>query len=241
MKALVIGTWPETVAKVDIAIRLRWVDANILVAADPDRGMELVEAEQPDVLLYFCDSNGPSIDGFIRELRAFSDVPLVVMEREGGGEYMEEIIALESGADEYIHHTAGIVDLVARLVALLRRASRTMVRDEGLPLNSGPLTLDPTTYEVALDSRRLSLTPTEFKLLHILLKNRGNVVTHESLAHSLWGDQMDGTTLVKKYVQRLRSKLGDDPQTPQWIANIYGVGYRFLGARDVALEEISAD
>ncbi len=63
------------------------------------------------------------------------------------------------------------------------------------------------------------------------LNNRGQVVTHEFLVSSLWGDRVDSSALVKKYIQRLRRKLADDPQNPKWIANVYGVGYRFLGSR----------
>ena len=237
MKVLFVGSEPNTVAKVDVAVRLRWVDARILVAAEPERGLELVELEQPDVLLYCCSDPGPSpVEKFIQALRAFSDIPLVVMEREGGGEYMEEVKALESGADDYIHHTAGVVDLVARLVAILRRAHGSLVQNEGQPLSSGPLSLDPATYEVALNGSRLSLTATEFKVLHLLLKNRGNVVTHDFLARSLWGDQTESAGLMKKYVQRLRSKLEDDPQEPRWIASVYGVGYRFLGGHSQVSE-----
>lgn len=228
MKVLFIGTEPEAAAKADVAVRLRWVDAKILVAGEPELGLELVEREQPDVVLLQA---GSSLNGFIEELRAFSDVPLVVLESEGGGEYLEEIKALESGADEYIRHSASIIDLVARLVALIRRAQRANISGPGQPLSSGALTLDPVTYEVFLDGKRLSLTSTEFKILHTLLNNRGGVVTHDSLSSSLWGDQVDSSSLVKKYIQRLRAKLGDTAQNPQWIASVHGVGYRLLGAR----------
>ena len=94
---------------------------------------------------------------------------------------------------------------------------------------SGALLLNPATYEVLLHGKRMALTSTEFRLLHLLLKNRGTVATHRFLELALWGDRVDSSALVKKYIQRLRRKLGDDPQEPEWIANVYGVGYRFLG------------
>ena len=108
---------------------------------------------------------------------------------------------------------------------------RTEVNGEGKLLSSGSLTLDPTTYEVFLDGARLTLTSTEFRLLHLFLNNRGTVVSHDFLAKSLWGDRVDSSALVKKYIQRLRRKLSDEPQNPEWIANVHGVGYRFLGPR----------
>ena len=81
------------------------------------------------------------------------------------------------------------------------------------------------------------LTSTEFRLLHLLLDNRGNVVSHDFIARSLWGEQVDSSALVKKYIQRLRRKLDDDPQNPKWIANVYGVGYRILDNGAPAEEE----
>ena len=168
---------------------------------------------------------------FIKDLRALSDVPLIVLEAEAGGGDLEEAKALESGADNYIRQPASIVNVVARLVAVIRRSRRTDPAGAGQPLSTGALTLDPASYEVFLNGSRLSLTSTEFRLLHLLLNNRGQVVTHEFLVSSLWGDRGDSSALVKKYIQRLRRKLADDPQNPKWIANVYGVGYRFLGSR----------
>ena len=153
---------------------------------------------------------------------------------------MDEVKALESGADDYIQRSAGLVNLVARLVALIRRVRRIDLSRAGRPLSFGSLTLDPATYEVFLKSKGLSLTSTEFRLLHVFLANRGAVVSHEFLAQSLWGDQVDSSALVKKYIQRLRRKLGDDPQSPQWIANVHGVGYRILGPREPLTEEAGA-
>jgi len=73
------------------------------------------------------------------------------------------------------------------------------------------------------------LTSTEFRLLHLLVKNRGTVVAHQTLERALWGGYMDSSKLVKKYVQRLRRKLGDHAREPVWIASVHGVGYRFIG------------
>ena len=89
--------------------------------------------------------------------------------------------------------------------------------------------INPATYEVFLNDGRITLTSTEFRLLHLLLKNRGMVVARRVLEQSLWGDQVGSYGLVKKYVQRLRLKLGDNARNPIWIASIHGVGYRFIG------------
>ena len=240
MKVLLIGAEPETAEKVNLAARLRWPDAIIHVAAEPDKGLHLVEEHEPDVVMFQSDPGGWPIDRFIQELRAFSDVPLIILEPEGGGGQMDEVRALESGADDYILRSAGIIDLVARLVALIRRAKIMEPSPVDSLLSSGSLTLDPATFEVYLNGRSLSLTSTEFRMLHLLLKNRGQVVTHDFLARSLWGDRVDSSPLAKKYVQRLRRKLGDGGKNPQWIANVYGVGYRMVQRRVPAPEETRA-
>jgi DNA-binding response OmpR family regulator len=103
------------------------------------------------------------------------------------------------------------------------------VRESEGPLSSGKLFINPATYEVYLGEERVTLTSTEFRLLHLLVKNRGMVVAHQTLERALWGEDVDSSRLVKKYVQRLRRKLGDDAREPQWIASVHGVGYRFIG------------
>ena len=88
------------------------------------------------------------------------------------------------------------------------------------------MSLDPTTYEVALANKWLPLTTTEFRLSHFLMKNRGAFVAHQTMERALWSGRRG---IAKKYVQRLRGKLDDDPKEPQWIASVHGVGYRFTG------------
>jgi DNA-binding response OmpR family regulator len=231
MKVLFIGTDTQAATKVNLGVRLRWPDAEILFSADEDDGLEAVEHQNLDVIIYQSDLTTQPIEQFIENLRSFCDLPLIVLEGEEGGGFMEEVKALESGADDYIRSSAEIVDLVARLVALIRRVKRTDLSNEDRPLSHGALTIIPATYEVFLNDMRLSLTSTEFRMLHLLMKNRGNVVTHGFIARSLWGDSVDSSALVKKYVQRLRRKIGyasEDADCPDCIVNVHGVGYRML-------------
>lgn len=231
MRVLLIGTESEVAEKANLAIRLRWPDAAVLVAAVTADSFEVVEREEPSLVLYQANTADGSPEKFIHELRAFSDVPLIVLEQQAGEQALDQVKALESGADDYIPRSAGIIDLVARIVALMRRVRRVGFTGESHLLSSGSLLLDPATYEVFLHGNRLTLTATEFRLLHVLLNHRGTVITHELLETSLWGDRVDRAALVKKYIQRLRRKLGDDPRNPQWIANVHSVGYRFVGPR----------
>ena len=123
------------------------------------------------------------------------------------------------------------ISLIARMVALTRRTRRSSTEQQPT-LSNGPLTVDPASYEVFLHGRRLTLTPTEFRMLYLLLNNRGNVLSREFIARSIWGDQVDSTALVKKYIQRLRRRLNDTAQDPRWIANVHGVGYKLLALRE---------
>ena len=80
-----------------------------------------------------------------------------------------------------------------------------------------------------MDGRPLALTATEYRLLYLLVRNKGGVVFHGMIAQPIWGDRVDSGPLIKKYIQRLRQKLGDDSQNPQWIVNVRGIGYKFIG------------
>ena len=91
--------------------------------------------------------------------------------------------------------------------------------------------INPATFELFLDDRLVPVTSTELKLLHMLMKSHGNVVTHQVLERTIWGEQVDSSGLVKKYIQRLRHKIGDTADDPTWIASVHGVGYRFIGPK----------
>ena len=123
------------------------------------------------------------------------------------------------------------MELLARITAVLRRSQVRASEGAGEALRVGDLLICPASYEVYLDERPVHLSPTEFRLLHTLVRHRGVVVTHGVLQQAIWGDVSGGTPeVVKKYVQRLRRKLGDDPAHPHWIVTLPGVGYRFVGA-----------
>ena len=230
MKTLFVGNDPDIEERVAIATRLRWPDTELVTTSGPADGLDVLERQLPDIVLLQSDADRQSGTSFVQEVRAFSDVPLIVLEHQPGGGDLDEVRALELGADDYIRRSAGIIEIVARMMALLRRVGR--VKSSGLDqtLSSGTLTLNRASYEVYLDGRRLDLTPTEFRLLHLLLANRGNVVTREFLARSIWGDEVDSSGLVKKYIQRVRRRLDDSAENPRWIASVHGVGYRLVGA-----------
>ena len=196
MKILLAGASPSILVKVEVALRLRWSDVHVLAPMDLETALETVEEEDPEVVLLQPSALGWPLEGFIQRLRAFSMVPLVVLEG---------------------------------IVALLRRVQRSEFPADQR-ISSGGLFLDPSTYEVHLHNQKVGLTFTEFRLLYLLVQNRGAVLSHTTISQQIWGDEVDSSGLAKKYIQRIRRKLGDDPRSPRWIASIHGVGYRFLGA-----------
>jgi len=228
MKAVYIGVDPRATELANLAFRLRWPDADTLVASTGGDGLQLIERESPDIVLIHSDLTDMPLNRIIKELREFTKVPLMVLGDRTDD--MEVVTSLEMGADDYVQLPCDLTELMVRIWALLRRSGMTPTEpDSGGPLTCGPLSINPSTYEVFLDDRRIVLTSTEFRLLHLLVRNKGTVVGRNTLERSLWGDKTDSYGLVKKYIQRLRSKLGDNARQPIWIASIHGVGYRFIG------------
>ena len=236
MKILLIGTDPATAEMALLSLRLRWPEAQAVIATLASEGVDLVERELPDVIILQPNAADRSIFETIEDIRRFSEVPLMVLGGENGE--VEAIKALELGADDYMRSPYGFVEMVARIMSLMRRLQGSdSLRNPESPIFSGALVINPATYDVSLNGERLTITPTEFKLLYLLVKNRGMVVTHRFLERALWGDRVDSASLVKKYVQRLRKKLSDEARNPQWIASVHGTGYRFVGPKEKIDEE----
>lgn len=208
-----------------LALRLRWPDLKPFVAAEADLGLQAIEEEGPDLAILCEDLVDMSIWEIIREIRRFSDLPIIVAAE--GGDEMEVVKAFELGADDYIRMPCNLMVVMARVVALLRRVGIGSQHDNESPIQCGRLMLNPATYEVFLGEHRLILTPTEFRLLHLLAKNRHITLTQEFIQRAIWADDIETGSTLKKYVQRLRKKLGDDARNPTWIRTVHGVGYRF--------------
>ena len=227
MRLLCIGLKDEVVEQTRLALEMRWPELRLDKADTGISGVDVARRKSPDMVMIQHTFRDTGLQDVIRSLRRQTDKPIIVWGVEQGE--MEAVAALESGADEYIRASCGLMELVARTVALLRRAQLFPSNEAASPASSGTLHLDPRTMEVSLAGSKLDLTPTEFRLLQALMRNRGSVVTRRFLEQNLWDSRSDAASLVKKYVQRLRMKLGDDSAAPSWIANVPGVGYRFVG------------
>ncbi len=228
MRAALVGADTRVADLATLAIHLRWPEVTPIVATSATEALDLIARESLDVVLLHPDIGDGTPAEFIRDIRELTHVPLLVLADQG--DETEVVAALEAGADDYLRLPCDLTEIMTRIWALVRRAELQAPADEvGGPLRSGPLSLDPTTYGVSLAEKWLPLTKTEFRLLHFLMKNRGAVVAHQTMERALWSGRMGSSKIAKKYVQRLRGKLADDPKEPHWIASVHGVGYRFIG------------
>lgn len=233
MKVLCLGTDSMSIEQMQLAIRFRWPDASFSIAPTPDEALAAIESEGMDLVVVIARSSRIVVSTFCSELREFSDVPLIVMGDSEGEYSLDDVKALEAGADDFIRSSAGLAELVARVVALIRRAQAQGSSPSGTVLQSGDLLINPATYEVFLDGRRVNMTATEFNLLHLLIRNKGSVVRHRMIERALWGDNVDSSALVKKYVHRLRRKLEEASNGEhEYIRSVYSIGYLFVATRE---------
>jgi len=227
LKVLIIEDDPNALETISLAFEIRWPGTAILPAADGRSGLRLVRTEYPDVVI--LDLGLPDIDGMevLKEIRSFSDVPILIVTARG--EQTSKLRGLELGSDDYIVKPFDPLELLTRVKAILRRASGSGLRPVEKPFACGDLTINFASREVTLKGQPLKLTPTEYDLLCHLATNEGRVLSHRTLLEKVWGaEYVDSPDFVKKYVYRLRQKIGDDPQNPTMILSERGVGYRLV-------------
>lgn len=236
-KAVFIGADPQVAEIVRLGICLRWPDVTPMIATTGTRGLELVKEESPDLILLRPDFPDKSLPEIIRELRAFSDVPLVVLNHQTNE--LEPVTALEAGADEYIQLPCELSELTFKVWSLMRRNGSRKPGKTKETLVSGDLTVDPSTHEVTLRDQRLSLTPAEFQLTYLLVKSDGAVVSKADIEKELSNAGLGAAGSVKQHIMRLRRKFQDNAKNPKWFANVPGIGYRFIGGQNSGEEQNS--
>jgi DNA-binding response OmpR family regulator len=211
-----------------IVRELEAVGYNVIHAVDGVQALEMHARHQPDLLI--LDWMLPRLDGLevLRQIRQESPIPVLMLTARD--EEADRVIGLEVGADDYLPKPFGMRELIARVRALLRRIKRVqqiLTADRAnaeTALNYGPLRLDPEAYRATLDGERLDLTPTEFELLHLLLRNPGRAFSRTYLLDAVWGETYaTGDRSADNAILRLRRKLGDLGKT---IETVWGVGYR---------------
>ncbi|MBT98489.1 MAG: hypothetical protein CL902_07670 [Dehalococcoidia bacterium] len=233
-KAVFIGADPQVAEIARLGICLRWPDVTPMVALTGTSGLELVREETPDLVLMRPDFQDKPLAEVIRELRDFSDVPLVVLDHPTND--LESVTALEAGAGGYIELPCELSELTFMVSSLMRRTGSRKSGKSTETLVVGDLHVDPSTHEVFLNDEPVSLTPAEFHLTHLLVKNNGAVVSKPDIEKELSKAGLGASGSVKQHIMRLRRKFGDNAKNPRWFANVPGIGYRFIGGLEPSRE-----
>ena len=227
MKILVVDDEPDVVESVRLGFTLQWREVDVIEANDGDMALSLVESEHPDIVL--LDVGLPGMDGFevLRQVRAFSDVPVLMLTARDDA--MDKVKGLELGADDYVTKPFNHLELMARVKAVLRRLEMPAPASRTPSFRAGDLEVDFAKQEVRLRGERVVLTPTEYKLLYHLVRNAGHVLEHGTLLAKVWGrEYVDEVDYIRVYIRRLRDKLGDSSDSPRYIQTERGIGYRFI-------------
>ena len=227
MKVVVIDDSAEIAEVVSLCFKLRWSGTTVISAADGSSGLEMTEAENPDIVI--LDIGLPDMNGFdvLREIRRFSQVPVIMLTVRG--EDTDVARGLELGADDYITKPFSHIELIARVQAVLRRTQGIRITSEERPFSAGKLWVDFASNDVTVDGEPVKLTSTEHKLLSYLIRNEGRLLSHENLLTKVWGEEYrDTKDLVRVHIQHLRQKLGDTTEPPKIIVTEHGLGYKFI-------------
>lgn len=198
-------------------------------AYDGEEALKLAKENAYDMIL--LDIMLPKHDGFevCQQIREFSDVPVVMLTARS--EDMDKILGLEYGADDYITKPFNILEVKARIKAIMRRTSK---RDQEQPsdkmIMKGSMKIDCESRRVVIDEKEVNLTAKEFDLLELLAMNPNKVYSRENLLNIVWGYEYPGDArTVDVHIRRLREKIETNPSDPKYVYTKWGVGYYFRG------------
>ena len=213
-----------------IRFSLEQDDMHVDCAYDGEEALELAKENHYDIIL--LDVMLPKMDGFevCQQIRDFSNVPIVMLTAKG--EDMDKILGLEYGADDYITKPFNILEVKARIKAIMRRAHQEgdNKEEKAKTVEVGDLRLDCEGRRVFIAGREINLTAKEFDVLELLAFNPNKVYSRENLLNIVWGYEYPGDVrTVDVYIRRLREKIEVNPSEPKFVHTKWGVGYYFQG------------
>jgi DNA-binding response OmpR family regulator len=199
---------------------------SVATAGDGRSAIALAASERPDLII--MDIMLPVLDGIeaCKEIRRSSGVPIIMLTARD--QEIDKVLALELGADDYVTKPFSLHEFLARIKARLRRQNGNGDPSQGEALSVGEIVLDPSRQSLTVRGRAVSLAPKEFGLLHVLMENRGRVVTRQTLLDKVWGYDFEGEhQTISVHVRWLREKIELDPNNPQHILTVRSRGYMF--------------
>ena len=196
-------------------------------AYDGEEALEMAHNKEYDIIL--LDVMLPKLTGFevCQQIREFSNVPVIMLTAKGDD--MDKILGLEYGADDYITKPFNILEVKARIKAIMRRTSPAkVVKEQTSVIEKGDIKLDCDSRRLFINDEEINLTAREFELLEILVKNENKVYSRESLLNLVWGKDYPGDVrTVDVHVRRLREKIETNPSEPKYVHTKWGVGYYY--------------
>ena len=227
MNPLILVVEDEKPVRNFLCASIKSQEYKVLSADDGTSAISLTASHNPDLIL--LDLGLPDIDGIevIKRVREFSTTPILVLSARG--EELDKVSALDQGADDYLIKPFGTPELLARIRAGLRRTMllKSNAEQGNAIYTISSLTVDLEKHLVLVDNDEIHVTPTEFKLLAVMVRHPGKVLTHSFLLKEVWGNNSD-TQSLRVYMANLRRKLEQDPANPRIIRTEVGVGYRII-------------
>ena len=209
-----------------IKFSLEHDDMEVDVAYDGEEALSLARQTEYDIVL--LDVMLPKMDGFevCRAIRDFSNMPIIMLTAKDGD--MDKILGLEYGADDYITKPFNILEVKARIKAIIRRSRKTSELESRKIIEKGELKIDTESRRVFISDKEVNLTAKEFDLLELLVNNPNKVYSREQLLSIVWGYEYPGDVrTVDVHVRRLREKVEENPKEPKYVNTKWGVGYYF--------------
>ncbi|BAH44632.1 two-component response regulator [Brevibacillus brevis NBRC 100599] len=203
----------------------------VTVAGDGDEGLRKFEQAQGRFDLLLVDLMMPKIDGMevIRRIRAYSHVPILIMSAKDSD--IDKALGLGFGADDYIEKPFSMIELSARLKAIIRRATQyASVETKHNTLNMGDLRIDFDSFAVFKQEEPIKLTSKEFEILRLFAAHPNRVFTKAQIYAKVWNDDYYGDeNVINVHMSRLRDKIEDNPSEPRYIKTLWGIGYKWEG------------
>jgi DNA-binding response OmpR family regulator len=224
-KVLIVEDEPDMV--LGLKDNFEFEGYEVVVARDGKEGLSRALAESPDLIL--LDIMLPKLSGLdvCRQLRGNGvDTPIIMLTARG--QEIDKVIGLEMGADDYVTKPFSIKELLARVRAQLRRASRQVSEIESYKF--GDVSLNFKKYQATKAGNEIEMSPREFELLKYFIQHRGETITRDQLLDDVWGyDNYPFTRTVDNHIAKLRQKVEQVPAEPKYIITVHRVGYKFLG------------
>jgi len=231
----VMGMARESILVVDdeveiaelVEIYLKNDGYNVTIAVNGQEALAQLAVEPFDLVI--LDIMMPGIDGVevCRRIRKEMHIPIIMLSAKS--EDMDKILGLTTGADDYLTKPFNPLELMARVKSQLRRAAyyRQEQQDDQHSLRVGGLVIEPAARRVTVDDQEISLTPTEFDILNLLVTNKGMVFSSEKIFEMVWREKyFEGSNTVMVHIRKIREKIEKNPRKPEYIKTVWGVGYK---------------